>query len=142
MFGAGKLPKAPGTWGTIASMPVIFIPEAFRFDIILSLILVFTLISLPMIKQKEKEFGQDPSWIVVDEAIGIWIVLLDPLLYSNWSFILYGFLLFRIFDIFKPYPISLLNEKSGEWYVILDDVVAAILSLICFRITLIIINNL
>lgn len=130
VLGVGKLPKAPGTWGTFAAIPLYFLPDSHRVDVLISFIVVFTLISIPIINRIEKAYGSDPSFIVIDEAIGMWIVLLSPLCYENYYWLFLGFLLFRIFDIIKPFPINKLNDKEGGFFVIADDILAAVFTLV------------
>jgi len=63
---------------------------------------------------------------VFDEVVGQWIALLSPIHQGNLTFILLAFVLFRLFDILKPFPASYFDRKSGAVHVLMDDVVAAI----------------
>jgi phosphatidylglycerophosphatase A len=126
LCGVGHLPKAPGTWGTLAAMPLVFLPPEYMFDILLSFIIVFTIISIPIIDKIEEKYSSDPSFVVIDEAIGIWIVMLLPYFHSDILIMVEGFILFRVLDIFKPFPISYFNNKRGGFYVIADDLVAGL----------------
>ena len=126
LCGVGRLPKAPGTWGTLAAMPLVFLPIEYRFDILLAFIIVFTIISIPIVESIEKTHSSDPSFVVIDEAIGIWIVMLLPYFHSDILIMAEGFILFRVLDIFKPFPISYFNNRNGGFYVIADDIVAGL----------------
>lgn len=129
MFGVGFIPTAPGTWGTIATLPLLYflsIIDTPRFFLV-PFIIVVTIISsfLSEYVQKQNE-THDPSWIVIDEALGMSVA---------WLFISSGkplhllilFILFRIFDILKPFPIGYLdkNIKHGAG-VIIDDLVSGL----------------
>ncbi len=130
MLGVGNLPKAPGTWGTLAAMPLALLPSEYRFETILAFIVIFSIISIPIINKIERTHNSDPSFVVIDEAIGIWIIMLLPYFHSSIFVMVEGFILFRLLDIFKPFPISYLNDKKGGLFVIADDVAAALLSLL------------
>lgn len=130
LFGIGNLPYAPGTFGSIAALIVLIIPEDYQSWTLVFLVLSNTILSLITIKQIEKIYGDDPPFVVIDEAIGMWLILLSPYIPHNFIWVTVGLVLFRYFDIKKPYPINLINEKKGAIYVILDDVLAAVLSII------------
>lgn len=127
-FGSGLMPKAPGTWGTIAALPAAWLiatlagtPHA---------LLLAALILLPIgawaSAQHSARLGtHDAGEIVVDEVVGVWLVLgVVPVAPLWW---LAAFVLFRLFDILKPWPISWLDRNiSGGWGIMLDDVAAGI----------------
>jgi phosphatidylglycerophosphatase A len=127
---SGNLPKAPGTWGSIAALIIFLIPNEYRTSITLILLIFFFLISIPLIDSYEKENGDDNSKIVIDEVLGMWLISFMPVMEQNIYWILIGLFLFRFFDISKPFPISVLNSKKGAIYVILDDILAAIYTII------------
>lgn len=128
-FGVGKLPWAPGTWGSLAAFVVYLFPQELRNDLILACIIVFTLISIGIIKKFERLWGKDPSIIVIDEVIGMWILMLSTF-FEKIEYILLGFFLFRILDIIKPFPINKVNDKDGAIYVLLDDILAALFTIV------------
>ena len=68
----------------------------------------------------------DPSILVIDEGVGMWIALLHP--EWTWWYFLIAFMLFRFFDILKPWPLSRLQALPGGWGVVMDDVGAGVLS--------------
>ena len=130
-FGAGYFPKLPGTFASIvAFIPIIFIPNQYRFEILFAAIIIFGVAAIPLIAKVEKEKGNDSSIIVIDEAIGIWIVFCSPFIPITWFSFILGLILFRCFDILKPSIIGKINQKTGAIYVLLDDIVAAIATLI------------
>ena len=134
-FGTGLYKKAPGTLGTLVAIP--FFLAINKADIYLQLlfaVMVFFLgiwssnVTSKSLKQK------DPSCIVIDEiaAFLLLLVLINPNFYQ----LIYLFILFRIFDIWKPYPISWLEEKySGGFGIMIDDIAAALMALIIYLIS-------
>ncbi|MDH5772482.1 MAG: phosphatidylglycerophosphatase A [Rhodospirillaceae bacterium] len=140
-FGAGYLPKAPGTWGSLAALPFAWVLQALggNLALIIAIIFVFALGLWGSSEFMKKTGSHDPGAIVIDEVCGQWIVLLaaigpngpDPLLYA------FGFFLFRFFDVLKPWPISLADKKiTGAMGVMVDDVLAGIAGLAVMSMTL------
>ena len=133
-FGSGFCPKAPGTAGAALATLIWFILSLFvsplaLFIVTALLILIFTPLGVWSTNMLEPVWGEDPSRVVVDEMVGVWI----PLLIVCDGNIYYGlaaFVLFRLFDIFKPFGIRKLESIKGGWGVMLDDVGAGIYSLI------------
>lgn len=125
-FGSGLMPVAPGTWGTLAAIPVYLLLISMHW----SLYLIFTLLALffgVWISEKiSRDLGEhDYSGIVWDEVVGYLLTMF--LVPFNWIWVISGFILFRIFDIWKPWPISLVDRKvKGGLGIMLDDVLAAI----------------
>jgi phosphatidylglycerophosphatase A len=125
-FGSGLAKKAPGTMGTLAAIPVYWL-FAQADMLIYSLLTVITTISgiwicgIAAIKLAEHDFGG----IVWDEIAGYLITMwLVPL---TWQNMLVGFLLFRFFDILKPWPIKWLDQQvHGGFGIMIDDVLAAV----------------
>ena len=133
-FGAGYLPKAPGTWGSLLALPLhYFLRQLVPGQYALALAAIF-FIAVITAGQAEKILDRkDPGVVVIDEVIGMLITLIgapdNPLLW------LLGFLIFRFFDIFKPYPIRIIDQRvNGGLGIVLDDVLAGIYSLIILRI--------
>jgi phosphatidylglycerophosphatase A len=126
-FGAGLLPAAPGTWGSLAALPVGYLLVVAGGPILLGIAtaLVFV-VGVAASNRVERRFGlKDPSQIVVDEVAGMWLCLLpvanDLLLYPV------AFIAFRIFDIAKVWPVNILDRKlRGGLGVMADDIAAAI----------------
>ncbi len=133
VFGVGYLPKAPGTWGSLAGiglyclMRLLFsdIPQIYRDCLLISMIIVVTATGVRATKTLMPLWGHDPGKIVLDEVVGIWIVLLF-VPYTLINMIL-AFLLFRFFDIIKPLGIGIIDKKwHSPLSVFLDDILAGI----------------
>lgn len=127
-FYLGKLPKAPGTWGSLGALLVwILIPETLLFrSVVLVITLIVGFIACEItLKQSD---DPDPSYIVIDEVVGLWITLLFvPKTIFLFTF---GFVLFRLFDILKPSFVYSVQSLKGSLGVMLDDILAGILSLL------------
>jgi len=128
-FGSGLLRPAPGTWGTLASIPVYFgllaILPAGLLAYFLMLLATF-LIGIYLCGQTAEDVGvHDHSAIVWDEFVGFFISM--ALVSASWQNVIIGFLLFRLFDIVKPWPIKLLDKHvHGGFGIMIDDVLAGI----------------
>ena len=124
-FYLGKLPKAPGTWGSLGALFVwSLIPESllFRFTLlVITLIIGFIACEFSL----QQIDDPDPSYIVIDEVVGLWIALL--FVPKTIFFSLLGFVLFRLFDILKPSFIYSVQFLKGSLGVMLDDVFAGFL---------------
>lgn len=131
-FYSGFFPIAPGTFGSIiAALIWLLLPH----NIILKAGLLIVTIGWGLIAANQ--FSQilnisDPAVIVIDEVAGLWLTLLfsEILLGYKIIWIVMGFLLFRLFDIIKPYPISMVEKLKGGWGIMADDIVAGIFSVI------------
>ncbi len=133
-FGSGFSPFAPGTAGALLATLVwfafsFFVPAEWLVWITVALIAFFAIIGMRATDCVEKYWGKDPSKVVVDEMVGVWIALLAAPAGS----ILYGslaFVLFRLLDIFKPLGIRKMEALPGGVGVMMDDVVAGVYSFI------------
>ena len=129
-FYIGKIKYAPGTFGTILAIPIFLLIYDFNLITKISIVFLLFLISLFLLSQsyKKQVFKDiDDKSIVIDEVIGylIFIVFFDNTLFVLFS----SFLIFRLFDIVKPYPISLIDKKmKNALGVILDDIIAGLFS--------------
>ncbi len=132
----GRYLPAPGTWGALAATvvtPFIIFPLSIVPRIIL-LIIVFVLGSFGAQKAEQMEMIKDPGIVNIDEVLGQWITFL-PFTWLSWPNLLLGFVLFRLFDIFKPWPVNISeNWLSNGWNVMIDDVFAAIYAMACLAI--------
>ena len=126
-FGAGLLPRAPGTWGSLAALPFAWAIEsaAGREGLALAAALVFA-VGCVVAHRHERRIGQrDPGSIVIDEVAGQWLTLAAAPA-SVWSYAA-GFALFRAADILKPWPARLAERRlPGGLAVMTDDIVAAL----------------
>lgn len=129
-FGAGFWPWGPGTAGAVVAtalwlaMGTVMGPTALIM-VTAALIVVFTILGTWATAKLEPYWGEDPSRVVVDEMVGVWIPLL---LASDWKTALAALVLFRFFDIVKPLGIRRLDEKPGAFWVMGDDIAAGICS--------------
>jgi len=140
-FGVGRLPLAPGTWGTLGAVPPVLIISYFGpVPAVISLAVIIPL-AVWTSGISQKLLGKDdPPEVVIDEVAGYFVaVFLLP--FSWWSFIP-GFLLFRIFDILKPFPIRMIHKKvKGGIGICLDDIAAGVYANIGVRIVIGVIGN-
>jgi len=133
-FGSGYFPLGPGTAGSITACLVLWLlhhlapihfpgqfPHIYWF---LVLILAFFFIGVFVSSKLEQEWGHDPSKIVIDEIVGMWIAFLA--IPFDWTYLVIAFLLFRFFDILKPLFIKRAEKLKAGWGVMVDDVIAGI----------------
>lgn len=130
-FGSGLAPKAPGTFGTLAGIPLAWLlfqlPLAWQAPVLLALFWLGTWCC----DKAGKALGvADHGSIVWDEIVAIMLVLaFTPL---NWLWWLAAFALFRLFDIWKPFPIRQLDARFKNGFgVMLDDILAAVYAIVC-----------
>jgi len=124
MGGVGRLKPAPGTWGSLVVLPAALLGPVAA----LLLALLVALIGFYAVRDVLRDTpNQDPGWIVVDEAAGMLLALAGLSVDASIWGVLIAFGLFRIFDIFKPWPISWADQQKGAFGVMLDDVVAGAL---------------
>jgi len=124
MGGIGRLKPGPGTWGSLVVLPLILLGPL----VALLLALLVTLIGIYAVREVLRDTpDQDPGWIVVDEAAGMLLALAGLGAEASIWAVLIAFGLFRVFDIFKPWPISWADQQKGAFGVMLDDVVAGAL---------------
>ena len=130
-FGAGLIKPAPGTWGSAAALPFGWLiwwrggPVALG----IAAIVVFLIGWWASERIVRKDGLEDPGWVVIDEVAGQWLTLLftSPSLPGY----LAGFALFRLFDIWKPWPVSWADQRiKGGLGIMLDDVLAGLMGLI------------
>lgn len=137
-FGSGLLPKAPGTWGSLAALPFIslayWVHPAYG---ITGFLILSSIASLWATDTCVEKFGDDPGEFVIDEVAGQSVVFLmtgftlHPA--SDIFILLIGFLLFRLFDITKPLGIKRLEQLPGKFGILLDDLAAGLYALICLE---------
>lgn len=131
-FGSGFSPFAPGTAGALVAViiwTVLFYVIPFNILLVVTslLIVLFTAAGIWSADKLESEWGKDQSKVVVDEMVGVWIALLAVPVGNVW-YILFAFLLFRFFDIFKPLGIRKMEQLEGGIGVMADDILAGIYS--------------
>jgi phosphatidylglycerophosphatase A len=130
-FGSGLAPKAPGTFGTLAAIPLVFLFASLSSLYLALIIVVMSITGIYICGKAAKDAGvHDHGAIVWDEIVGLMITLfMFPL---TWQTVLLGFLLFRFFDILKPWPISYIDKNChGGLGIMLDDIVAGFAAWLC-----------
>lgn len=139
-FGSGLAPKAPGTFGTLAAIPFFLLLQQLPLAAYaLALVLAFGL-GIWICEKTAHDLGvHDHGGIVWDEFVGLWITLfVAP---PGWWWIVVGFLLFRFFDIVKPFPISWLDRRvTGGLGIMIDDAVAGSFAWFCLQLLVIAAN--
>jgi phosphatidylglycerophosphatase A len=128
-FGAGLIKKGTGTFGTLITFIYFIFFYQLNLEIQILIFFILLLVSYISVKNTLQSLKiKDPSCVVIDEIIAYLIVLI--LLPNNYLLYLISFILFRFFDILKPWPISKLEELPGAIGVIADDFGAALFALV------------
>lgn len=130
----GYAPFASGTFGSLAAVIIYLIPGAENPTILLVLIAVFTVLGAQIGSKFESIYGKDPKECTIDEFVGTWITLL--FLPKNLLYLAGAFIIWRIFDIMKPFPAYLAEKIKGGWGIMFDDIIAGIYSFIVVQIIL------
>lgn len=127
--GIGFLPFAPGTWGSLAAALILFFFPLNNLIIFAALIGLLSVLGAVASHIIEKNEGlEDPGWIVIDEVVGMWIALFA--LPHNPVIFFVAFILFRFFDIKKPWLIDKIQSVAYGWGVMLDDILAGFAALL------------
>ena len=158
--GLGYLPKAPGTWGSLAAVGITYLsgklwgllwfrfffprlggnanadePWMFFGGFVLDsrvIPLAFLAIGIAVLgawaSRRASQFARndDPQFVVIDEVSGQLLAFVLALAHANWKYLLLGFILFRVFDIWKPFPARQAESLHGGWGIMTDDWVAGI----------------
>ena len=136
-FGAGLLKPGPGTYGSVAAV-LLWVAAAHLFHATWATLaagtalaaLAATLVGIPAATIVAREAGrEDPGFVVIDEVAGQWIALIA--VRPDWRHAVFALLLFRLFDIWKPWPIRKLEALPDGMGIMLDDVAAGVLALAC-----------
>lgn len=132
-FGSGLSPKAPGTAGTLVAV-LLFLPLAQLSLLAYSLVVIMAFAAgIWICERTSRDLGvHDHGGIVWDEFVGFWITMY--LVPASWLWIAVGFVLFRAFDILKPWPITWADKHvEGGFGIMLDDVLAGIMAALCIQ---------
>ncbi|MGB0721928.1 MAG: phosphatidylglycerophosphatase A [Gammaproteobacteria bacterium] len=133
-FGSGLAPRAPGTFGTVAALALFPLlpsdPLAYAIAVFVALV-----VGIPLCGAASSRLGvHDHGGIVWDEFVGLWIALF--MLPDGWVWWVFGFALFRVFDIVKPWPIGWLDRRvQGGWGIMVDDVIAGLFAWVVLQAT-------
>jgi phosphatidylglycerophosphatase A len=136
-FGAGLLPVMPGSWGSLAALPCAWVIRSLwgAAGLAIAAVIIFATGCWVAGMIARTSGATDPGAIVIDEVAAQWLVLLpaplDPLSYAA------AFLLFRLFDIWKPWPVGWADRRvHGGFGIMLDDLLAAVYAVLVFSILL------
>ena len=132
-LGSGLSPKAPGTAGTVAAIPFYLLMQSLSLPVYLLVLVIATLVGFWLCDKSSKDLGvHDHPGIVWDEFCGFWLTMIAAP--AGWLWILVGFVLFRIFDILKPWPIRWLDKHvHGGFGIMVDDLLAGGFAFICLQ---------
>ena len=130
---AGYIPFAPGTFGSIIGLPFCFLLSKTKLSVAILFILIFIFFAIWISNRAEKILKQnDPGCIVIDEIAGIMVTFFG--LPFNTISVAAGFVIFRFFDILKPFPIRYMEKRiTGGVGVVTDDLMAGVYSNIIMR---------
>ena len=148
LFGVGLLPFAPGTWGSLFGLILFFYTNIYLsinvqfFYILLLVIILFTILVCYFATKDLVDEEKDQKSIVIDELAGVWIAFIPVsgivMMQDFLTYSILAFLLFRFFDIWKPYPIGRIDNKIKNYLgVVLDDLVAGLYAAITIWLILI-----
>ena len=161
-FGLGYLPKAPGTWGSLGGVVVSllitwvsfrryafilnmerevhfwttsWLPAPTHLAVVVGIAVIGVIVATRAARYAQIE---DPQWVVIDEVSGqlLTYYLFFWVLPLNWKSWLLGFILFRAFDIWKPFPARQLEHLPGGWGIMADDWMAGIYAALVLRVAL------
>jgi|ERR1051326_1387674 phosphatidylglycerophosphatase A len=139
-FGIGHLQPGSGTWAAAATILLWWgtshwIPPTWLFAVAVMIAAAVTLIGIPVSTTVARESGvKDPGFVVIDEVAGQMIALIGiPL---DWKYLLAGFILFRSFDIVKPFPLRRVEGLPGGTGIMMDDVGAGLYALVLLQVWL------
>ena len=134
-LGSGAIPFMPGTFGTLMAVPFYLLlqPLSLVAYIIFTVIFIGASVWVSERCSRDIQFHDHPG-MCIDEFAGFFVTMIAAP--HGWGWVIYGFLLFRLFDIWKPWPIHLIDEKvHGGFGMILDDVVAGLFACIIIQLT-------
>jgi phosphatidylglycerophosphatase A len=136
LFGVGRISKAPGTWGSLATLPLCYFLLKLGPFIYMGATLAIAILAIAAAEHFERQSQQhDSKEIVIDETAGMLVTM--TWLPLTWQSFVVGFMVFRFFDILKPFPISYFDKKvPGGFGVVADDLVAGILGNVVLQLML------
>ena len=125
-FYTGFFPFAPATFATLVFLLIYRLVPGGDWIATWTIFIPTLVLSVPASSRMEKTHGKDPRCVVIDEVVGIQVVLVSAT--PTWWGVIAAFVLFRIFDVWKPYPIDRLQSLPGGWGIVADDVLAGLYS--------------
>ncbi len=135
-FGSGLMPFAPGTFGTLVAIPFYLLIAQLDVPYYLAFIVFAFGLGVYLCQYTSAALGvHDHSGIVWDEFVGFWITMIAVPV--TWQWIVAGFVLFRVFDIVKPWPVKVVDTRmTGGFGIMFDDVLAGLYALACLQFAL------
>ncbi|MBF8999376.1 MULTISPECIES: phosphatidylglycerophosphatase A [Vibrio] len=136
-FGSGLSPVVPGTMGTLASVPFFLLLGQLPLWLYIIVVIIASIIGIKICQITSDDMQvHDHGSIVWDEFAGFWLTMLVVPIYGisalDWHWIVSGFVLFRFFDMLKPWPICWFDKRvHGGLGIMIDDLVAGVISAIC-----------
>ena len=132
-FGAGLSPRAPGTMGTLVAIPLYLLVSGLPTPWFIALLAVGFVAGIRICQAATDAIGMpDHGAIVWDEVIGFGVTMIAAP--AGWEWVLAGFVLFRLFDVLKPWPISWFDRRiHGGLGIMLDDLIAGLFALLCMQ---------
>ena len=135
-FGSGLVPRGPGTAGTLMAVPLFLLAAGWSLPVYTAVVVLAAVLGIWICGAASRQLGvHDHGGIVWDEFVGFWITMWAVPV--SWTWIIAGFLVFRVFDILKPWPISVLDKNvKGGFGIMIDDVVAGVMACLTLHIAL------
>ncbi|MDX1696276.1 MAG: phosphatidylglycerophosphatase A [Ketobacteraceae bacterium] len=135
-LGSGAAPKAPGTWGTVVAAVLYLGLAQVTLPVYLGLVALSAVVGVYLCGKTSRDWGvHDHGGIVWDEFVGFWITMIA--VPFTWYWLVLGFALFRLFDIWKPWPIRYLDRQvHGGLGIMLDDILAGVFSLLVLQLVI------
>ncbi len=141
-FGLGRLPGSPGTFGTVLAVPLFVLMSRLGPAPYAAIVVLMFIAGIFICGQTARDFNEvDPGYIVYDEIVGFLVAMF--MLPANWRWILAGFIIYRVFDIWKPFPVGWVEDKLGTGASIMaDDVIAGLYTLTILHVARVVIERL
>lgn len=132
-LGAGAAPYAPGTFGTVVGVPLFLLLAPWSVPVYALATLLLFAVGVWLCGVTARDFGvHDHSGIVWDEVVGYLVTMIAAP--GGWPWIVTGFVLFRLFDVFKPWPIAWVDRRVGGGFgIMVDDLLAGVFSWVCLQ---------
>ena len=132
-FGSGLAPKAPGTFGTLMAVPLFLLLSELPLAVYFCVVVLAFAVGIFLCGKTADDLGvHDHPGIVWDEFVGFWITMLAAP--AGWLWLVLGFVLFRLFDIWKPWPIKVLDQRMETGLgIMIDDVLAGVYAFVLLQ---------
>lgn len=132
-FGSGAVPVGPGTVGTLLAVPFYLLLRQLSLAHYIAAVLLITILAIFISEKVSRDIGEhDHPGMNIDEFVGFFVTMIAAP--PAWQWIIVGFVLFRLFDIFKPPPISWVDRHVGGGFgMIFDDILAGIFALVVMQ---------